>query len=109
MEKENGDGSAGCEGQGVGGGGVYGGVGEGQGEGGAVIPGGPLVHEPGAEGVGGLAEDQVEGAVVEVGQVGGEALGGTEGAAYLFDGNVVAALGLDAGADGDADEALEYG
>ena len=77
----------------MGGGSVYGGVREGQGEGGAVIPGGPLVHEPGAEGVGGLAEDEVEGAVVEVGQVGGEALGGTEGAADLLDGDVVAALG----------------
>ncbi len=91
----------------MGGGGVYGGVGEGQGEGGALVPGGPLVHEPGAEGVGGLAEDEVEGAVVQVGEVGGEALGGAEGAADLFDGDVVAALRLDAGADGDSDEALE--
>ena len=88
-------------------GGVYGGVGEGQGEGGAFVPGGPLVHEPGAGGVAGLAEDEVEGGVVEVGEVGGEALGGTEGAAYLFDGGGVAALRLGAGSGGDADEALE--
>ena len=74
-----------------------------------MVPGGPLVHEPGAEGVGGFAEDEVEGAVVEVGEVGGEALGGAEGAADLFDGDVVAALRLDAGADGDSDEALEEG
>ena len=72
-----------------------------------MIPGGPLVHEPWAEGVGGFAEDQVEGAVVEVGEVGGEALGGAEGVADLLDGDVVAALRLDAGADGDSDEALE--
>ena len=72
-----------------------------------MVPGGPLVHEPGAGGVGGFAEDEVEGAVVEVGEVGGEALGGTEGAADLFDGGVVAALRLDAGAGGDSDEALE--
>ena len=45
--------------------------------------------------------------MVEVGEVGGEALGGAEGAADLFDGDVVAALGLDAGAGGNADEALE--
>ncbi len=72
-----------------------------------MVPGGPLVHEPGAERVAGLAEDEVEGGVVEVGEVGGEALGGAEGAADLFDGGVVAALGLDAGAGGDSDEALE--
>ena len=91
----------------MGGGGVDGGVGEGQGEGGAVVPGGPLIHEPGADGICGFAENQVEGAVVEVGEVGGEALGGSEAAAYLFDGSVVAALGLDASAGWDGDEALE--
>ena len=69
-----------------------GGVGEGEGEGGAVVPGGELVEEPGAGGVAGLAEDEVEGAVVEVGEVGGEALGGAEGAADLLDGGAVAAL-----------------
>ncbi len=61
----------------------------------------------GLAGFDGFAEDQVERAVVEVGEVGGEALGGAEGAADLFDGGVVAALGLDAGAGGEADEALE--
>ncbi len=66
-----------------------------------------MVHEPGAHGVRGFAEDEVEGAAVEVGEVGGEALGGAEGAAYLFDGDVVAALRLDAGAGGDADEFLQ--
>ena len=91
----------------MGGGGVYGGVGEGEGEGGAVIPGGPLIHKPRACWVAGLAEDEVEGAGVEVGEVGGEALGGAEGAADLFDGGVVAALGLDACSGGEADEALE--
>ena len=40
----------------------------------------------GLAGVAGLAEDEVEGGVVEVGEVGGEALGGAEGAADLFDG-----------------------
>src|ERR1700679_2240422 len=56
-----------------------------------------------------LDEGQGEGALVEVGEVGGESLGGAEGAADLFDGDVVAALGLDAGASGDSDEALEEG
>jgi len=99
----------GIKSEGVGGGVVDGGVGEGQREGGAVVPGGPLIHEPGAHGVGGFAEDEVEGAVVEVGEVGGEALGGAEAVAYLFDGDVVAALGLDAGAGWNSDEALEDG
>ena len=40
-------------------------------------------------GVAGLAEDDVEGAVVEVGEVGGEALGGTEVRLHLFDGLLV--------------------
>ena len=58
-----------------------------------MVPGGPLVHEPGAGGVAGLAEDYVEGGVVEVGEVGGEALGGAEVAANLFDGGGVAGSG----------------
>ena len=74
-----------------------------------MISGGLLVHESWAEGVGGFAEDEVEGAVVEVGEIGSGALGGAEGAADLFDGDVVAALRLDAGADGDSDEALQEG
>ena len=90
-------------------GGVDGGVGEGHGERGAVVPDGPLAHEPGAGGVSGLAEDDVEGAVVEVGEVGGEAFGGAEAAAYLLDGGVVASLRLDAGAGGSADEELQQG
>ena len=61
------------QGEGVGGGSVDGGVGEAQGECGAVVPGGPLIHEPRTHGVGGFAEDEVEGALVEVGEVGGEA------------------------------------
>ena len=69
-----------------------------------MVPGGELVHEPGADGVAGLAEDDVEGGVVEVAEVGGEALGGAEGAADLFDGGAVAGLGLEAGAGGDADD-----
>ena len=95
--------------EGVSGGGVYCWFGEGQGIGGAFVPGGPLVEEPGAGGVGGLAEDEIECGVVEVGEVGGESLGGAEGAAYLFDCAAIAALRLDAGSDGEADDALEEG
>ena len=95
------------KGEGMGDGGVDGGVSEGHGKRGAVIPDGPLVHEPGAGGVAGLAEDDVQGAVVEVGEVGGEALGGTEAAGDLLDGGVVAALRLRAGADGLAYEELK--
>src|ERR1700720_149660 len=62
------------EGQAVGGGGIDCGVAERQREGGAEIPGRPLIHEPGTQRVRGLAEDKVERAVVEVGEVGGEAL-----------------------------------
>ena len=93
------------------GGGVYGGVGVGEGEGCAVIPGGPLVHEPGAERVGGLAENKIEGAVVEVGEVGDEALGGTEGAAYLLDGEPASGLIVQAGPAPAANErqAAEHG
>src|SRR6266702_5569680 len=93
----------------MGGGGVYGLFGEGQGVGDTFVPGGPLAEEPGAGGIGRLAEDEVEGGVVEVGEIGGEALGGAEGAAYLFDRGAVSALRLDAGSDGEADEALEDG
>jgi len=59
-----------------------------------------------AHGISGFSEDEVEGAVVEVGEVSSKTLGGAKGAAYLFHGDVVAALRLDAGAGGDADEAL---
>ncbi len=83
--------------------------GVGQGEGRAVVPGGPLVHEPVTGGVAGLAEDYVEGGVVEVGEVGGEALGGAEVAADLFDGGGVAGLGLSAGSGGDADDGGDKG
>ena len=57
---------------------------------------------PGAGWVSGLAEDEVQGGVVEVGEVGGETLGGAEGAAYLLDGGSVSALRLDAGAGGES-------
>ncbi len=40
----------------------------------------------------------------EVREVGGEALGGPEGAADLFDGGAVAGLGLGAGAGGEAEK-----
>ena len=93
----------------MGGGLLDGGGGVGEWEGGAVVPGGPLIHEPGAGGVAGLAEDYVEGGVVEVGEVGGEALGGAEVAADLFDGGGVAGLGLGAGAGGDADDGGDKG
>ena len=93
----------------MGSGGVGGGFGEGQGGGCVVVPGWPLVEEPGAGGVAGLAQDQVEGGLVEVGEVGGEALGGAEGAAYLFDGGGVSALGLEAGAYREIDDGFEDG
>src|SRR6516165_1197556 len=90
--------------KGVFGGGVDGCGGERHGEGGAVVPSGPLVEEPGASWVAGFAEHEVEGGVVEVGEVGGEALGGAEGSADLLYGAGVSALRLYAGADGEADE-----
>ncbi len=68
-----------------------------------------MVEEPEARWVSGLAEDQVEGGVVEVGEVGSEAFGWAEGAVYLFDGGAVSALRLDAGANGELNDALEYG
>ena len=74
-----------------------------------MVPGGPLVQEPLAEGVSRLAEDDVEGGLVEVSEVGSEAFGGAEGAADLFDGGAVAGLRLDAGADGDSDDAADEG
>src|ERR1700733_9035667 len=84
-------------------------VAEGQWEGGAVIPGGPLIHEKGTQRVGGFAEDEVQGAVVEIGEVGGEALGGAEAAAYLLDRDVIATLRLQPGAGGHAEDALKNG
>jgi len=93
----------------VGGGGLDGGGGVGEGVGGVVVPGGELVHEPGAEGVAGLAEDEVQGGVVEVAEVYGEAFGGAEGSADLFDGGRVAALGVGAGAGGYSEDAADEG
>src|SRR5665213_1648519 len=87
--------------------GVCGGFAEGQREGGAFVPGWPLVHEPGAGWVAGLAEDDIESGVIEIGEVGGEALGGAEGAANLLDSGGVAALRLGSGSSGHADETLE--
>ena len=56
-----------------------------------------------------MAQDEVQGGVVEVGEVRGETLRGAEGAAYLLDSGSVSALRLDAGAGGELDDALEYG
>lgn len=42
-------------------------------EGCAVVPGGPLIHKPGAGGVAGLAENEIESRAIEVGEIGGEA------------------------------------
>ena len=95
------------EGQGMGGGGLDGSGGERKLVGGVVQPCGELVHVPRADGVSGLAEDEVEGGVVEVGEVCGEALGGAEGTADLLDGGGVSADGMGCGAGGDADDAAD--
>lgn len=88
---------------------VCGGFCEWQREGCAFVPGWPLVHEPWADRIAGLAEDDVQGGAVEVGEVGSETLGRAEGAANLFDGGGIAALRLCADSGGYADEALQQG
>lgn len=80
-----------------------------QGEGRGAEPGGELVAEPGAEGIARLSEGKDEGAGVGVCEVGGEALGGAEGATGLADREAVAGLRMEAGAGGKAGEAAEDG
>lgn len=80
---------------------------KGMGEGIAVVPGGPLIHEPGAGWIAGFPEDDVQGGVIEVGEVDGEAFGRTEGAAHLLDGAVVAALRLHAGSGAQGDQVVK--
>ena len=77
-----------------------GGVVEGEEEGGALEPGVELVEEVGAGGVAGFAGGEVGVGVVGIGEVGGEALAGAEVEAGGFDGGVVAAVGVEAGAGG---------
>ena len=88
----------------MGDGGLGGGWCEGERVGCAAQPGLELVHVPGAGGVAGLAEYQVEGGSVGVTEVGGKALGGAEGVADLLDGGEVAALRLRAGPGGYAEQ-----
>lgn len=97
------------EGESVCGGGLDSGIGERGRVSDAREPGGELVEEPGAGWVAGLAQDEVEGRVVGVGEVGGEAFRGAKAAANLLDGGAVARLWVRAGADGDAEEVLEDG
>ena len=82
---------------------------EGHGEGGFVVPGGPLIEEPRAGRAAGLAEDDVECGVIEVGEVGGKTLRGTEVAPDLFDSVGVAALRPYTGSDGKMDEPAQDG
>ena len=67
-------------------------LGEVQREGCAFVPGLPLIHVVGAEQVTGLASDGIQGGLVEVGEIGSVAFGGTEGAAHLLDGETAAGL-----------------
>src|SRR5580700_9344636 len=91
------------------GGGIDRAMAEGQWEGRAVVPGRPLVHEPSAQRIRRFAEDKVQRAVVEIGEVGGEALGWTKAAAYLLDRDVIATLRLQPRAGGHAEDALKNG
>ena len=47
--------------------------------------------------------------MVEIGEVGGEALGGAEVAAYLLDRDIIATLRLQPGAGGHTEDALKKG
>src|SRR5438128_1578154 len=84
---------------------------EGKREGGAFVPCTPLVHVVGAEEISSLACDRVQGGLVEVGKIGGVAFGGTEGAAYLLDGEPASGLIVQAGPAPAANErqAAEHG
>src|ERR1019366_246268 len=95
------------KGEGVRGGGLGGGGAEGHRIGAAVQPVLELVHEPRTDGVAGLPEDDVEGGGVRVAEVGGEALGRTEGVSNLLYRSQVAALRLRAGAGGYGDRSEE--
>jgi len=83
------------------------GTGDGQEERSAFVPSGPLIHEPRAGGVAGLAENDVQGGVVKVGEIGRETLGRAEAAAYLLDRGGVAALRLRAGSGGSTNQVFE--
>ena len=58
-----------------------------------MIPVVPLVVEVRAEKISGLAVHDVQSAVIEIGEVDSEALGGSEIAARLFDGRAVSGNG----------------
>src|SRR5580704_6403675 len=75
-----------------------------QGERCAFVPGLPLVHVVGAEEISGLSGYGVQSGLVEVGKVGGVALGGAEEAVDLFDGHTVAGLIMAAGTGPAADD-----
>ena len=68
-----------------------------------------LVEEVGAGGVAGFAGGDVGVGVVGVGEVGGEALAGAEVEACRFDCRRVAAVGMEAGAGGYAEQRADRG
>src|SRR5579872_926428 len=72
-------------------------IGKGEAESLPVIPSGPLVQIVGAEKIARLASDDVEGGIVEVGEIDGGALGGAEVASHSLDSVAVTRLGMEAG------------
>src|ERR1700757_3413901 len=73
-------------------------------EGCASVPGFPLVHVVRAEEVAALSRDRVQGRLIEVGKIGGVALGRSEAMVRLFYREVAARLILLAGSCPAADD-----
>src|SRR5260221_13026776 len=71
---------------------LYGRIGICQGERLAVVPDVPVVHVVRAEGLAGFTFDEIEGGVVQVGEVHRHTLGRTKATAHLFDGVTSARL-----------------
>ena len=82
----------------MGGGGQHGRFAEWQWEGGACIPVGPVVFVVGAQRIAGLADDQIQCGVVEIGEVNREPFRWAKAAGHLLDGAVIAGFGQHAGA-----------